>query len=120
MVIPHNTLYIYIYFITVVISVKKVFGEEANLSFTIEYVLDWYCHFLNDLTFPINKNSESILLEISHNIAVYRFFFFFFTLALLLVLPYGLNSFGRILSSKHLISELRLIRKLLFPPDQAC
>lgn len=44
------------------------------MHFSMEYALDWYCHFLGDLTPPINKNSKSIFLEKLHNIAAYGFF----------------------------------------------
>lgn len=69
------------------------------MHFRTECVLDWYCHSLCDLTPPVNKNNKSIFFEKLQNRAAYRFFL---TLSLLLVLPYGLNSLSKILSSRNL------------------
>lgn len=49
-----------LYIITIAISVKKGFGDEVTMHFNIEYRLHGYCHFLHDLTPPINK---SVYLE---------------------------------------------------------
>lgn len=49
------------YFIIITVSVRKAFGEKVNLYFSLEYIVDWACPFLNDSALLRNENSRSIL-----------------------------------------------------------